>query len=375
MVPPSFPATERALAAEVEDGLLTRGAQVAVFLAGEPVLRTALGDAGMGQSMTDDTLFRVYCSIKPVTALAVAQLVAGGQLDLDQPLGSLLPGYASLADGTVHLRHVLNHTAGLHLPMALELELTPPEKRRSMLERVERPPGWRVGLDAAYSEHFGWHVLGRLLEETTGEPLREHLRAAVLEPLDMADTWIGMTDAEYDANVERIGVNYDLRTLSAYPLLLERGRRMCTEINPAHGGYTTATDLARLYNAVLARADDPVVSQFTSPARERVYDRVLGRECGYGLGFMTGLVDHQFGRAPSRSAYGHSGNVGSSFAYADPEHDLAVAVLFNGVVDAESAFLRRPVVVRAVYEDLTAFDVGEPEAPSGGRLGRLLRRR
>ena len=40
----------------------------------------------------------------------------------------------------------------------------------------------------------------------------------------------------------------------------------------------------------------------------------------------------------SPESFGHSGNVGSSFAWADPPHDLAVAVIFNGIVD-----YRRPV--------------------------------
>ncbi len=86
--------------------------------------------------------------------------------------------------------------------------------------------------------------------------------------------------------------------------------------------------------------------------RPRVFDEVLDRECEYGLGFMTDLAHHAFGPVCSPSSFGHSGNVGSSFAFADPEHDLAVAVVFNGIVDSESSFLRRPAVVGSLYHDL-----------------------
>lgn len=113
----------------------------------------------------------------------------------------------------------------------------------------------------AYSERFAWHVVGLVLEQASGEELGEHLRRRVLEPFGLADTWIGMSDDEYDA-VALLGLNHDMRQLRSFPLLLERGRRWCTEVNAAHGGYTTAHDLAQLYAALLAQlhgADDPAL--------------------------------------------------------------------------------------------------------------------
>ena len=38
-------------------------------------------------------------------------------------------------------------------------------------------------------------------------------------------------------------------------MLFERSERVCTEVNPAHGGYSNARDLARLYSALLAQLD------------------------------------------------------------------------------------------------------------------------
>jgi hypothetical protein len=56
--------------------------------------------------------------------------------------------------------------------------------------------------------------------------------------------------------------------------------------------------------------------------------------------------------------------VGSSFAFADPEHDLAAAVVFNGIVDSESSFLRRPAVVGSLYHDLGLL-AGSDEGDEG----------
>ena len=108
--------------------------------------------------------------------------------------------------------------------------------------------------------------------------------------------------------------------------MLERGQRMCTEVNPAHGGYTTADDLARLYALLRPtrrrRPPLPAVVGHPAPVHHLDgpdrFDEVLDRDCEYGLGFMTGLAGHAFGRWCSPSSFGHSGNVGASFAFADP---------------------------------------------------------
>ena len=152
--------TTRVLTQDVDDGLFTMGGQVCISVAGEPLLDLALGADGRGGPMTAATVFRVYCTIKPITSIAVALQVEAGRLDLDRPVADHLPEVRALADGKVTLRHVLTHTAGLHRPMAIELELVAPSKRASLLESAHRPGGWAVGRRAAYSEVFAWHLLG-----------------------------------------------------------------------------------------------------------------------------------------------------------------------------------------------------------------------
>lgn len=369
---------------EIAEGLFTRGVQAWVSIGGETVLDVAMGDDGLGRPVSPNTLFRVYCTIKPVTALAVALLADAGIVDLDDPLAARLPSVAGVRGG-VTARHVLTHTAGLHRPSGVTVEMIPPERRAEVFDRQERPSGWRVGHDAGYSEFGGWHLLGRLLEIFTGEDLRDHLRDAVLDPLGMADTFIGMTGDEYAATRERIGVNLDMREWRPFPMLFERTERVCRETNCAHGGYTTARDLGALYRGLLrARSGEAVpglppadmVAELCRSARPSSFDVVLDRECGYGLGFMIGLADHHFGSECSVGSFGHSGNVGSSFAFADPAHDLAVAVVFNGIVDHESAFLRRPALVRAIYRDLDLAGIDdEPREPAVLPRHRWRRRR
>jgi CubicO group peptidase (beta-lactamase class C family) len=334
-------------------------AQVAAVGPDGRLCELACGEAGGG--VDNSTLFRAYCALKPITAIAIAQLVEQGRLDLDRPLGEMLPEFESLKRADIALRHVLNHTAGLHELRGFESELIEVSKRDAVVRRLAPPADWRVGVDAGYGEVAGWHLLGTLIEATTGGDLRAHLRSSVLDPIGMHDTYIGMTDDDYDAVRDRIGLNYDLRSQRAFPMLIERTRRTCTDVNCAYGGYTTAHDLAVFYSRLLARlnggADDALPSRqllrnFCTDARPHSYDVVLERKCGFGLGFMVDLGVHYFGTTCSRDSFGHGGWLGAAFGFADPRDDIAVGVILNGVIDRGSGRLRQPALVNAIYTDV-----------------------
>jgi CubicO group peptidase (beta-lactamase class C family) len=390
-----FSRTVGRLEYEIEDGLFTRGAQVVVEIDGERVLDVALGDNGLGAAMEPTHIFRIYCTMKPVIAFAMGRLVEAGAITLDDPLEPYLPNCRALTDG-VTLRHVLTHTAGLHRPMGLPMEMVATDQRRKTVEKIPRPSGFRVGVDAAYSEYAGWHVVGWMIEALTGEPLYEYLRSEVLDPLGLHDTFIGMSDAEYRAVLPRLGVNHDVRDLETFPMLFERTARVCQETNPAHGGYSSGRDLAHFYTQTLrALAGDQIdglpgtamLGQFCREARAPVYDQVLDRVCPYGLGVMTSLDQHAFGTAVGPNAFGHSGNSGASFAYADPDRSLAVAAVFNGLVGYDAAFLRRQALITALSHDLDDLDLdlaeqaddadnadAEPETAPSRRRGLFSRR-
>src|SRR5262249_6358225 len=155
---------------ELEDEF-TRGLQMTVEISGERVLDLAHGENGTGGELAPETMFRVYCTAKPFLAVAIARLVESGAIDLDAPLDARW-GYASVAGG-VTARHLLTHTAGVHRYYGLDSELLTPEAQRAKVEGLVRPPGWRLGAQAGYSEAGAWYLLGWLVEEVTGDDLRE----------------------------------------------------------------------------------------------------------------------------------------------------------------------------------------------------------
>lgn len=354
--------TRASVERELTEHRSTLGAQVSVHCGRECVLDLAVGDDGTGRPMTARSLLRVYCTIKPLLASYVGKLVDDGSIDLDEPVAARL-GDVVLVEGGMTLRHLLTHTAGLARPMAVEMELIPVAVRRTALEQHRRMPQFTLGVDPAYSEHVAWQVMGWTVEQCTGAPLGDTLRAWIAT-LGLHDTYVGMTPDEYRELLGRIGVSHERRTDGrSIAMILERSERWCTEVNPSHGGYTSAHDLSAFYAALLAQrngADLPglpsaaTLTAFTTTQREAAFDPVLDRVCPYGLGFMTSLSEHAFGEMPSASSFGHSGYVGASFAMADPEHDLTIAATYNGVIAYDEAFQRRTELIRAIYRDVGA---------------------
>ena len=124
--------------------------------------RSALGDDGRGTPVEPDTVFRVYCTIKPVTVLAVARLVDDGTLDLDEPLARA----AARVPGAGRRRRSRSAGSSTTPPACTarwpsSSSSCRPEKRVEHLEQFDRPVDFTVGVDAGYSEWFGWHVVGR----------------------------------------------------------------------------------------------------------------------------------------------------------------------------------------------------------------------
>ena len=88
--------------------------------------------------------------------------------------------------------------------------------------------------------------------------------------------------------------------------------------------------------------------------RDRTFNLSLDR----GLGFVIDSKHHGAGSAwygshCSPRTFGHSGYVSSS-SFADPQHRVVVAIVFNGMLDASAAKhdARITAALNAVYEEL-----------------------
>jgi CubicO group peptidase (beta-lactamase class C family) len=231
-------------------------------------------------------------------------------------------------------------------------------------------------------------MLGEIARRLDGRPFDRFVRAEVLEPLGMDDSWIGMPAERFRDYAGRIAPLWS--TAGAAEAATERGEgspsghgwtreERVTRPSPGGNGRGPVRELARFYEAMLAggarrgrRVLRPqTVEALTARHRVGMFDHTFRHVLDWGLGFIPdnkqygaggtggeggtgddlGAVPYGYGRLCSRRAFGHSG-YRSSTAFADPVHGLAVAIAFNGTPEAEPHRLRMQRTVEAVYRDL-----------------------
>ncbi|WP_130385691.1 serine hydrolase [Kribbella sp. VKM Ac-2569] len=97
----------------------------------------------------------------------------------------------------------------------------------------------------------------------------------------------------------------------------------------------------------------PVLEAMTTRHLCGVLDEYLQETVDRGLGFMLGSSNpaHGYGAFASPRTFGHGGRTWS-VGFADPARDLAIAVYWNGMADAETPARRLPDLLNAVYLDL-----------------------
>src|SRR4051794_35828779 len=88
------------------------GAQIFVSLNDQTVFNDAVGQARFGVPMTRDSINWWLSAVKPVTAVAIAQLWERGKLKLDDRVGAHIPEFARGGKEAITIRHLLTHTGG-----------------------------------------------------------------------------------------------------------------------------------------------------------------------------------------------------------------------------------------------------------------------
>src|SRR5712671_4559732 len=175
-----------------------------------------LRDLAGGPAMTLDTVFRIASMTKAVTSLAAMQLVEQDELQLEEPIGSVLPELASPqvlegfdASGAprlrparrpITLRHLLTHTAGFGYefwnPQLMRyVDVTGvPSLRTGKLAALRMPLVFDPGERWEYGINTDW--VGRIVEAASGQSLDAYFRERIFAPLGMRDTGFSLSTAQ-----------------------------------------------------------------------------------------------------------------------------------------------------------------------------------
>jgi D-alanyl-D-alanine carboxypeptidase len=216
---------------------------------GRPIFQYAGGqeDRERGVPMSMRSRLGTASISKVFTTVAVMQLAQAGKIALDAPVGRYLPDYPNKAVAAkVTVNELLTHTGGTGDIFGPERDRhrdalkTPADyiallgKRDSVFE-----PGSRRG----YS-NFGFIVLGRIVEQASGQSWGDYLRDHVFGPAGMTET--GTSPRALAVPHRAVGYT------------LEGGKLVSTAMTgalgptPAGDAYSTAQDLLKFTNALMA---------------------------------------------------------------------------------------------------------------------------
>ncbi|MES2791268.1 MAG: serine hydrolase domain-containing protein, partial [Planctomycetota bacterium] len=91
---------------------LQLGGQVYVSRANEILADFGFGISQPDVPVTPDMLHPWMSASKPLAAVAIAQLLERGQLQLDDPVTKFIPEFEQNGKGAITVRHILTHTCG-----------------------------------------------------------------------------------------------------------------------------------------------------------------------------------------------------------------------------------------------------------------------
>lgn len=192
------------LAAEFKRKFEVPGLSIAISREGQFVYDRGFGIADRKDAveLTTSNVFRIASLSKPLTSVAIFTLIEKGQLHLHDkvfgPSAILGMKYGKGAEkqyvGDITVDHLLTHTAG-----GWPSDATDPMFHHDSWDHTKliswtlenMPLSYPPGQHWAYS-NFGYCILGRVIEQVSGQPYADYVQARVLGPAGIS----GMRIAE-----------------------------------------------------------------------------------------------------------------------------------------------------------------------------------
>ncbi len=357
--------------------------QVCVRHRGRIVLNRAIGHArGNGPDLpsnrdeapapvpvTVDTPFCTYSTAKGVAVTVLHRLIERGALALDARVCEYMPEFVSDGKDRITVRHVLTHSAGIPINTGPRPDLARSEDSeytRAMLAAIK--PVYSPGRLHFYHALTWGPLVRELVLAATGRTIREITATEILDPLGFRWTNFGVAPGDLPA----VGLSY--ATGKPAPPAIEAAFRkvvggtmqqivpmsnspqFLTGIVPSSNLVSNAAELSR-FAEILRRGGEldgvRVLRPETLAAATRQARRLRpdfargGAPLRWGTGYMLGSASFgPFGRG-TPAAFGHTGLTEIAM-WADPERDLAAAVVSSGKPGSHPEAKRYPALLDAV---------------------------
>lgn len=277
------------------------------------------------------------------TATSMAVLYDQKKYALDDPLAAYMPDFAQNGKENVTIRLCLEHMSGIKPVWFLNYHANSVDE---IWDRVAAEPLLTPTGTAYRYICQNFLILGKLVEELSGEKLGDFAESHIYQPLGMLDSGFrpkDKMDEATGADAEKAADWYN--RCATTELDKERGWIKGVVHDPqswvigGHGGnaglFTTAPDLAVFASMMLGQGtlvkEDGKKVQILTPDTWRLWTypwQVAGGV--HGLGWekrrSAGTAARAWNYSPS--AFGHTGFTGTAF-WVDPDNDLFVIVLGN----------------------------------------------
>jgi len=330
-----------------------------------------VADVATGRPLKSDALFRIASMTKPITSVALMQLVEQGRVGLDDPAAKYLPELADLkviesfdattgayqvrpASRPATVRHFLTHTSGLAYPFTSAIW-------RDFKPRAGEtyPFGGPLLFDPGERWHYSTStdVVGRLVEVVSGQKLEDYFHERIFVPLKMNDTSYNVPEAKGPrlvAQQQRAGEHMD------GAVELQNPQPGLTIAMPIGGGglASTADDYGRFLRMLLnggaldgervlkaetvALMGQNQIGAISVPALKSALPRSAdftfiadGRD-KWGLGFLITADQVPGKRSPGSLSWG---GINNTFFWIDPTRGIAGVIMMQYLPFADAKAL------------------------------------
>ncbi len=312
-------------------------------------------DVGSRELVLPSSLFRIASISKPITSVAILQLVDQGKLALDDRVFEILE-YEPHLEGDaeyderldeITIRHLLQHRGGWDrdksfdamfrsVDFAKALGVDPPAGPDTIIRvMLGKPLDFDPGLRYAYS-NFGYCLLGRVIEKLSDESYEQYVKSKVLAPIGVTAMRIGATQLAGRADGEvryydpASGSSVFARNLAA-PVPQPYGA-WHLEAMDSHGAWiASASDLVRFACAFDSPENSPLLAAETTKLMFKRPDGLAGHDDEgdpkskyYGLGWSVQIGDD------GQLTAGHGGSLpGTNTQLVRRGDGRNYAILFN----------------------------------------------
>lgn len=322
-----------------------------------------LMDVDNNREMTEDSLFIMMSSTKPVLGVATMMMIEQGLIRPEDPVSKYIPEFADMevavladsaadisplrvdpdnipahrlvpANREITIHDLLTHTSGLASGgLGSAIQTREPRSADATLE-TQMPVYASYALDFqpgerwAYSPGVGLDVVARIVEIVSGQAFDEFLKERIFEPLDMNNTFFNVPP-EYKNRRVIISDRDMSRFLDRPP----------TKYFSASGGLTSSAEDYLKFEQMLVNGGELFGNRLLSPRTVRMmgsnqigdlYRGFSRNQEGMGFGYTVGVTVDPITSNARRSAgaFGWGGAFGTR-SWTDPEEELTAVIMLQ----------------------------------------------